>query len=175
MTQWWLQTSPSWIASALLAVLITAISWKLTTRALITWRRESEAQAKPKNSTSTDVEQPLLNDDVQQDAGHQGGVSTFPEAGSALVITPVRIPSARQSFDDQYEHHAQSPMAYSALGSFTVDGRSAWSRYWPAQPSVTTLSNNPKHEPEQVLQASQIAVWIPIWRQSTSALDATQH
>ena len=132
--QWWLQTSPSWIASALLAVLITAITWKLTTRALITWRWESEAQAKLQHSTATDVEQPLLNNEVQQDVGYQGRGGMSPEPGRAPVIAPVRIPTARQSLDDQYEHHTQSPMAYSALGSFTADSRSAWPRYRLAQP-----------------------------------------
>lgn len=127
LQKWWLQISPAWIASALLAALITAITWKLTTRVMITWRQESEAQAKSQTSTA-DIEQPLLGHDIQ------GRPGTASEPGWAPSIAPVRILPLRQSLEKQYEHHAHSPLAYSTVGSCTVGSNSAWFRYCPTQP-----------------------------------------
>ncbi|KAA6416577.1 MAG: hypothetical protein FRX49_13450, partial [Trebouxia sp. A1-2] len=122
------KVSPAWLAAVLLALLITAITWKLATRASITWRRESEALAKTQPASAalvSDVEQPLLTHQEDGEAPHAQGDA---EASSASVgaILPVAIPSiAFQSTDDHNEHHAHSPMAYSAVGSFTVGSRSA--------------------------------------------------
>lgn len=124
--------SPAWLAALLLALLITAITWKLATRASITWRRESEALAKTQPASAAlvpDVEQPLLTHEEDREASHAQGNSGLSSA-SARAIAPVAIPStAIQSTDDHDEHHAHSPMAYSTVGSFTVGSRSAKPRY----------------------------------------------
>ena len=125
-----LQISPAWLAACLLSLLITAITWKLATRASITWRRESEALAKTAVDSSSvvpDVEQPLL---AHEEASVGDGAHTRPSA-SARAIAPVAIPSltANQSGNDHDEHHAHSPLAYSAVGSFTVGGSHANAGY----------------------------------------------
>lgn len=111
----------------LLAILITAITWKLGTRAVITWRHESEALAKEMVPTA-DIEQPLLSNGDRHEQGevHQNRErGSEPEPGRA--IAPVRIPTARQSLDAHHVH-AHSPMAYSAVGSLT-HARNARARY----------------------------------------------
>ena len=126
-----MQVSPAWLAALLLAILITAITWKLATRASITWRRESKALAKTQPASTAlvpDVEQPLLTHEEDGEASRAQG-NTDLSSAPARAIAPVAIPSiAIQSTDDHDEHHAHSPMAYSAVGSFTV-GRSAKPRY----------------------------------------------
>jgi len=123
---------PAWLAALLLATLITAITWKLATRASITWRRESEALAKTQPASAAlvpDVEQPLLSHEEEGEAPHAQGNAELSSA-PARAIAPVAIPStAVQSTDGHDEHHAHSPMAYSAVGSFTVGSRSAKPRY----------------------------------------------
>ena len=126
----WLQVSPAWLAASLLALLITAITWKLATRASITWRRESEALAKTAVDSSSivpDVEQPLL---AHEEASVVDGAYTGPST-SARAVAPVAIPSltVSQANNDHDEHHAHSPMAYSAVGSFTVGGSHANAGY----------------------------------------------
>lgn len=128
--------SPAWLAAALLALLITVITWKLATRASITWRRESEALAKTNYASSAaapDVEQPLLQQHGEEDPQVQG--SSAQPYGSDIVIAPVAIPRliCSQSKSDHDEHHAHSPMAYSAAGSFTVGTRNLTR---PESPSV---------------------------------------
>lgn len=122
------KVSPAWLAALLLAILITAITWKLATRASITWRRESAALAKTQPASAAlvpDVEQPLLSHEEDGEASHARGHTELSSA-PARAIAPVAIPSiAIQSKDDHDEHHAHSPMAYSAVGSFTVGSRSA--------------------------------------------------
>ena len=126
-----MQVSPAWLAALLLAILITAITWKLATRASITWRRESEALAKTQPASAAlvpDVEQPLLSHEEDGEASHAQGHTEL--SAPARAIAPVAIPSiAIQSTDHHDEHHAHSPMAYSAVGSFTVGSRSAKPRY----------------------------------------------
>lgn len=104
--------SPAWLAAVLLALLITAITWKLATRASITWRRESEALAKTQPASAAlvpDVEQPLLTHEEDGEASHAQGNSGLSSA-SARAIAPVAIPStAIQSTDDHDEHHAHRP------------------------------------------------------------------
>lgn len=121
------KVSPAWLAALLLALLITAITWKLATRASITWRRESEALAKTQHASAAlvpDVEQPLLTHEEDGEASHAQGNAEVSFA-SARAIAPVAIPlTAMQSTDDHDEHHAHSPMAYSAVGSFTVGSQS---------------------------------------------------
>ncbi len=127
-----MQVSPAWLAALLLAVLITAITWKLATRASITWRRESEALAKTQPASAAlvpDMEQPLLSHEGDGEASHAQGNAESSSA-PARAIAPVAIPSiAFQSSDDHDEHHAHSPMAYSAVGSFTVGSSSTKPRY----------------------------------------------
>ena len=65
-----------------------------------------------------DVEQPLLTQHEEEEV-RQGGFEPALPAGRA--IAPVSIP--RKSLGDDYEHHehhAHSPMAYSAVGSFAA-------------------------------------------------------
>ncbi|KAL0026889.1 hypothetical protein WJX77_009207 [Trebouxia sp. C0004] len=118
------KVSPAWLAAVLLALLITAVTWKLATRASITWRRESEALAKAQPALAAllpDVEQPLLTHDEDGEASHAQGNPRLSSA-SARAVAPVAIPSTATHFTDG---HAHSPMAYSAVGSFTVGSRSA--------------------------------------------------
>ena len=117
--------SPPWIASALLAVLITAITWKLVTRARITWVQESKKLAKPLlHSEGPDLEQPLLEEsDAEIDTTGQGrSSSNGPAPGLARISTrlPVSIPVGPAEEDEHDDHHAHSPMAYSAVGSFAL-------------------------------------------------------
>lgn len=126
----------------LLAILITAITWKLAARAVITWRHESEALAKEMVPTA-DVEQPLLSSGDQHEQGevHQNFEhGSGPEPGKAMAS--VRIPTARQSLD---AHHVQahSPMAYSAVGSLTHAGN-ARARYELKQ-TLTIVGLHSKH------------------------------
>ena len=118
------QTSPAWLASVLLALLITTITWKLATRAWITWHRESEAIAKKQSQQTADIEQPLLSHEegeLENSVIQQGSLRTASQPGRA--IASVRIPSMRRSNEEHHESNTHSPMAYSAVGSFAVAGR----------------------------------------------------
>ena len=111
----------------MLAVLITAITWKLVTRARITWIHESKALAKPRlQPEGPDLEQPLLEEsDNEADTTGQGRSSNGPAPGLARISTrlPVSIPTGPAEEDEHDHHHAHSPMAYSAVGSFALKAK----------------------------------------------------
>ena len=69
-----LQASPNWLTTAVLAVLLAALTWKLGVRAAITWRRESEQQAAEKLAEDAPgLMQPLLeNGELEGDGLPEG-------------------------------------------------------------------------------------------------------
>ena len=81
-----MQASPNWLTTAVLAVLLAALTWKLGVRAAITWRRESEQQAAEKLAEDVPgLMQSLLEDGEREGDGlpeRQGPAESADSPGS---------------------------------------------------------------------------------------------
>ena len=83
----WLQATPNWMTTILLAALLTALTWKLATRAAATWRKESAAYQKG----DAELEQPLLQAG-ELPGGAAGRIPTHQEIlNNAFRSTSARL------------------------------------------------------------------------------------
>jgi hypothetical protein len=82
------QATPNWMTTILLAALLTALTWKLATRAVTTWRKESAALQKD----TGELEQPLLR---------QAGGSPDDSAG--------RIPTHQEILNNAFRSRSVHP------------------------------------------------------------------
>jgi len=98
-----LQASPNWLTTAVLAVLLAALTWKLGVRAAITWRRESEQQAAEKVAEDVPgLMQPLLENGELEGNGLPEGQGPAKSADSPGSEPPL-----------QANRHSNSPGAES--------------------------------------------------------------
>ena len=62
-----LQAMPNWLTTVLLAMLLTVLTWKLSVRGFITWRKETAASIKERDSEAAE---PLLQDSMGEPSLH---------------------------------------------------------------------------------------------------------
>lgn len=63
-----LQAMPNWLTTVLLAMLLTVLTWKLSVRGFITWRKETAVSKKERDSEAAE---PLLQHDAGDHSSHQ--------------------------------------------------------------------------------------------------------
>ena len=63
-----MQAMPNWLTTVLLALLLTVLTWKLSARAFTTWRKETAASEKERDSEAAE---PLLHDAAGEHSSHQ--------------------------------------------------------------------------------------------------------
>lgn len=63
-----MQAMPNWLTTVLLAMLLTVLTWKLSIRGFLTWRKETAASEKERDSEAAE---PLLQNSVGEHSSHQ--------------------------------------------------------------------------------------------------------
>ena len=61
------QAIPNWLTTILLAILLTMLTWKLTCRGFLTWRKET---ADAQQQCDSEAAQPLLQDGQRDPSAH---------------------------------------------------------------------------------------------------------
>lgn len=77
------QAMPNWLTTVLLAILLTVLTWKLSFRGLLTWRKETAEADKQRDAEAA---QPLLQGRARmQSADHHEGLhDVFRSNGDTL-------------------------------------------------------------------------------------------
>ena len=57
-----MQAMPNWLTTVLLAILLTVLTWKLSVRGFMTWRKETAEAEKQRDS---EIAEPLLQDKMR--------------------------------------------------------------------------------------------------------------
>ena len=63
-----MQAMPNWLTTVLLAMLLTVLTWKLSIRGFLTWRKETAASEKERDSEAAE---PLLQNSAGEHSPHQ--------------------------------------------------------------------------------------------------------